>query len=526
MTFEEIIAKVRLAFEHANARNIFEHVAVQVNMEGDNGGTFYIEIADRQICVEPYDYYDKDGLITTTPDVVCDIADRKISYQEALDKGYIDVKGDIRKLNMLLLIELPSIESVQKRYDEVEKRVEAGIRDKQAELIRDVERARRNGEIKAYYQPQFDSITGKLTSAEALVRWIRPDGQVVLPGDFIPELEKSDKICDIDWHVLEEACTMLKKQQDQGIPMVPIAVNFSRRHTSEYNFATKLSGIVDSYGIPHKYIEVEITETAYIDDPNSVINWIKTIREKDFKIAVDDFGSGLSSLSFLTDINADILKIDRSLIKNNCEDEKERIILESIFSFAHRLRLTTVAEGVENDSQLGFMRTCDCQLIQGFLFSRPIPEEEFLEICRSGSSASESDDILTMQGTVGAMNLLTQVIFEKYPLVIFSNLTRNSYYMMTYDHFSSTSCPATGNFEELIEHGTQTMHEADKQLFHDTFDRQNLLKAYEKGEKYVRVVTRQRGDDGIYRKVETVDYFVKHPSVDDVLVITLCQNVL
>jgi hypothetical protein len=122
------------------------------------------------------------------------------------------------------------------------------------------------------------------------------------------------------------------------------------------------------------------------------------------------------------------------------------------------------------------------------------------------------------------MNLLMDAIFQKYPLVIFSNLTRNSFYMMAYDNFSSKSCHASGTFDDFIAHGTSTMHADDQELFATTFSRQNLLKAYADGKKVVKIITRQIGDDGIYRKVETMDFFVKSPAVDDILVISLCDN--
>jgi hypothetical protein len=115
-------------------------------------------------------------------------------------------------------------------------------------------------------------------------------------------------------------------------------------------------------------------------------------------------------------------------------------------------------------------------------------------------------------------------IFRKYPLVIFSNLTRNSFYMMAYDNFSSKSCPASGTFDDLIAHGTSTMHPEDQSIFSETFGRQNLLRAYAQGKQVVKSITRQIGDDGVYRKVETMDFFVKSPSADDVLVISLCDN--
>lgn len=399
------------------------------------------------------------------------------------------------------------------------------ITESDKELSLKIEQALADGEFKAFYQPQYNAVTGKLVSGEALARWIKPDGSVVSPGDFIPCAEKTDLILKIDWHILKCVCEFLKKRLDEKHRCVPIAVNFSRRHIAEPNFRSKLCEIVDGYGIPREFIEVELTESAMMRDSEAIINLVSEIRNDGFSVAIDDFGSGLSSLSLVKDISANILKIDRSLLSGNCENEKERVVLASIFDFAHRLHLTTIAEGVETEEQLGFLRTCDCRIIQGFLFAKPMPEDEFGASCSQRILEDYDDDILLTQPMSSVTNLLMDAVFMKYPLVIMANLTRNSYFMMTYDNFSATSCPSTGNFDELIKHGTATMHPDDQELFSSTFSIENMMNIYNRGEKCIKIVTRQIGDDGIYRKVETTDYFVKNPSVDDVLVITLCQNI-
>lgn len=307
-----------------------------------------------------------------------------------------------------------------------------------------------NHELKAYYQPQYDAITNKLVGAEALVRWIKPDGSVIMPGSFIPQLEEDNAILELDWYILREVCAFLEKRQEEGIYCVPVAVNFSRLHVYEDDFVEQLCGITDQYSVPRKLLEVEITESAFVEQSEKIAEWIGGIRDAGFRVAIDDFGSGLSSLSFVKDISVDVLKIDKSLLSRNCEDEKERIVLESIFNFAHRLKLTTVAEGVETREQLGFLRTCSCKVIQGFLFAKPMPETEFFELCKKGDKEGEMEDILLVQAPSSATQLLLEAVFIRYPLVIFSNLTRNSFYMMAYENFTAQSCPSTGVFDELI----------------------------------------------------------------------------
>ncbi len=391
-------------------------------------------------------------------------------------------------------------------------------------FIMEIKEAMEKHEFQAYYQPQYDAITSKLVGAEALVRWIKPDKTFVMPGAFIPSLEENEAICDMDWYMLKEVCAFLQKQRQENVHMVTVAVNFSRMHLYEGDFLKRLCDTVDAYGVPRRLIEVEITESAFVDQSEKIAEWIASIRDEGFRVAIDDFGSGLSSLSFVKDISADVLKIDKSLLSRNCEDEKERIVLESIFDFAHRLKLTTVAEGVETREQLGFLRTCSCKVIQGFLFAKPMPEAEFMELCKKGDEVGDMEDILAVQAPSSATQLLLEAVFTRYPLVIFSNLTRNSFYMMAYESFTSRSCPSTGVFDELIAHGASTMHPEDQELFRTAFSIPNLMEAYNRGDKFVSIITRQKGDDGVYRRVETTDYFVKNPSVDDVLVIALCQN--
>lgn len=392
-------------------------------------------------------------------------------------------------------------------------------------ILAEIEEAMLSHELQAYYQPLYDALTNKMASAEALVRWVKKDGTVVSPAYFIPVLEKGDAILKVDWYILEEACKLLRYQLDNGIHSVPISVNFSRMHlVYETNIPDRLCQIVGSYHLEHKWIEIEITESAFINQPEAVSTFVKDVRDLGFSVAIDDFGSGLSSLSFVKDVEVDVLKIDRSLLSKNCETEKERIVLESIFNFAHRLKLTTVAEGVETSEQLGFLRTCDCKKIQGFLFARPEPTTDFLDDCRALDDTPTPEDILSLQTPYSATQLLLDAIFAKYPLVILCNLTRNSYYMMTHENFTSSKCAVAGNCDDLIISAASTMHPDDQELFRTTFSIDTQIEKYNAGEKSIQLVTRQLGDDGIYRRTETLNYFVKNPASNDILVITLCDN--
>lgn len=393
-------------------------------------------------------------------------------------------------------------------------------------LIQSVHRAMDAHELRAFYQPKFDALTGRLVGSEALVRWLRPDGSLVMPLDFLPQLETGKDILELDYYILRLVCEFLQRQmKEENFPQLPVAVNFSRLHVYEANCLRAVEQIVDGYGVPRHLIEVEITESAFAQEPEKTAEWINKMRNAGFRVAIDDFGSGLSSLSFVKDIAADVLKLDKSLISRNCEDEKERIVLESIFNFAHRLSLTTVAEGVESQEQLSFLRMCGCKVIQGYLTAKPMPEDQYIQLCREQSKQGQAEDVLLTQPATSATQLLLEAVFARYPLVIFANLTRNSFYLMAYENFTRHSvCPSAGQFSELIAHGTASMHPEDQELFRSTFNADSLIAAHDRGEQSVTLVTRQMGDDGVYRRVETADYFVKSSSVDDILLIALCHN--
>jgi EAL domain-containing protein (putative c-di-GMP-specific phosphodiesterase class I) len=379
-------------------------------------------------------------------------------------------------------------------------------------------------EMEVYFQPKIDATTSRMRSAEALIRWVRKDGGVTLPDQFLPAMEQTGAIAMLDWYVVDKVCAFLERLKERKIEPVPVSVNFSRWHLREEDMPKHLAEIVDSHHIDRRLIVVEITESAMIQEEELMQKTVTQLHENGFEFSIDDFGRGLSSLSLVADTLPDEIKIDRTLLKKNCEDERERIILESIFLFAHRLNIRTVAEGVETKEQFGFLRTCNCDLIQGFYFAQPMPEEDFMHCLIDRRMPVEEEDILQIQTETAAEQILLQAVYMRYPLIIYGNLTRNSFYMMTYQNFTSKSCPSTGTVDDLIEHGARSMHPDDRERWYAMFCRENQLRLYREGKKEFHMITRQIGDDGVYRKVETSNYFVKSPATDDVLIISLCNN--
>ena len=382
--------------------------------------------------------------------------------------------------------------------------------------------AMRNREIKAYYQPLFETTSHRLVGAEALSRWEKNTGEVILPSEFIPELEKNSSILALDWYMFEAACKMLSRQREMNVPQVRISVNFSRMHVLyERNIERKLCEVADSYGISHNLIEIEITESAYIHLPNIIDPLIKNIRAAGFLVAVDDFGSGASSLEFIKTVDVDTLKIDRSLISSNVLEEKERVLLESVVFLAHRLQLNSVAEGVETMEQMGFLKTLGVNQIQGFIFSGPITENEFIELCRKEADNIADAGILRNTAQTSSMKMLMDTVFKEYPIVLMSNLSRNSYYAMSYENPEEYKYAKAGTLTELFNSICSTMTEADAAEFRKTFDLEKQIENHKNGMDRFHYTATILAKSGEPRTFFTTSYFIKEKGNDDLLVVTL-----
>ncbi len=247
------------------------------------------------------------------------------------------------------------------------------IRDEK-QFASDIPIAMTNNEFVAYYQPKVNSRTGNLCGAEALVRWSR-NGQLVPPGKFIPILETKDLMCDMDFYMLRHVCADIARWIEQGLVPPTISVNFSRRNLSNDHLAADIDAIVQEYHVPKKMIEIEITET--IDEfPISVLKgFVDDLHMLGYKVAVDDFGSGSSSLSLLREVSFDTLKIDKGFVDRAYA--KDLTILSYIIKLARALGVETLAEGVEQKEQVDTLLSLGCEVIQGYYYDRPLPKDNF-----------------------------------------------------------------------------------------------------------------------------------------------------
>lgn len=240
-------------------------------------------------------------------------------------------------------------------------------------------KAIRDREFSVFYQPKVEVETGRIIGAEALVRWFR-DGNVISPAMFIPTLEKENKICELDYYVLEEVCKMLRRWKDEGRELICISSNFSRKHLDDPDFADKVIEIVDKYDIEHEYIEIELTESEEFSDYGTMSSFVDKFRRNGFKTSIDDFGTGYSTMKMLQKTSLDIVKIDRSFIPLSTdypEKEKTFRILKEMVRLSSDLGMKAIAEGVEDKIQLGYLKEMNCKYVQGYVYDKPLPESEF-----------------------------------------------------------------------------------------------------------------------------------------------------
>ena len=243
-----------------------------------------------------------------------------------------------------------------------------------------VDKAIANDEFLVYLQPKFDIHSETLKGAEALIRWNYKGREILSPYRFIPFFEKDGSIGKVDNLVLKKVCRALHSWKEEGKPLYPISVNLSRSQLYDRKLISKLTDIVDSYGIDHELIDFELTESATYDDTDHMINMLGSLRDQGFKISMDDFGTGYSSFSLLTQMPLDTLKIDKSFVDKigtGNDDEKDVAVIRHIISLANELGFKTLAEGAEDKAQVDRLRELGCEIVQGYYYSRPIPIEQY-----------------------------------------------------------------------------------------------------------------------------------------------------
>jgi EAL domain-containing protein (putative c-di-GMP-specific phosphodiesterase class I) len=247
----------------------------------------------------------------------------------------------------------------------------------------DLHRALKLQQFELHYQPQTSAATKQIRSVEALIRWRHPKRGLLLPDQFIPLAEDSGLIVPIGEWVLREACRQVRAWQDQGLPMIRIAVNVSPLQFRRLDLVDTVQRALADAGIDARFLEIELTETAVMTNPEESIEILERLSRMGVIVSVDDFGTGYSSMSYLRRFPIDKLKIDRSFVSNLMASADDASIVRAIISLAHSLRLKVVAEGVETAEQVAFLKKLGCDQYQGFHFSRPITATAFQELMKT-----------------------------------------------------------------------------------------------------------------------------------------------
>lgn len=244
-------------------------------------------------------------------------------------------------------------------------------------IVSEMKKALETNQFQLYLQPKCEMDTGKIVGAEALVRWIHPSQGIISPGEFVPVFEKNGFISELDHFVLRATCEMIRRWLDEGKRACPISVNISRTDLYDPNLLSRIKECVAEFDVPHDLIAFELTESAFVSDNMQLYNLAKLLRENQFHVMMDDFGSGYSSLNSLREIPVDVLKIDLKFLPPSTEDKRGTVILHSIVEMANRLGLEVIVEGVETMEQAQFLLSIGCRNAQGFYFYQPMPVSEY-----------------------------------------------------------------------------------------------------------------------------------------------------
>ncbi len=256
--------------------------------------------------------------------------------------------------------------------------------DRRLVLTNGLRRALDREEFRLHYQPKVDTVSGQITAMEALVRWEHPELGLIPPVDFIPIAEESGIIIPLGEWVMRRSCEQIRLWQQDGLPAVRVAVNLSGYQLQHRDFVQSVRKILEQVGLPGDLLEFEVTETVIMQNPDFAVAILNQLRDMGIHISIDDFGTGYSSLAHLKRFSVNTLKIDKSFVRDVESNSTDAAIASAIISMGNSLNLRVIAEGVETEGQLAFLKDRKCDEIQGYLFSRPLPPEEAADFLRKG----------------------------------------------------------------------------------------------------------------------------------------------
>lgn len=262
----------------------------------------------------------------------------------------------------------------------------------QKKVTLSMEPALKNKEFEMYLQPKIAIKNNEVAGGEALVRWNHPKYGLIPPNTFIPIMEQSGFIQKLDFFMLEEACQFLKDCSKKGIPQIPISVNFSKAHLDNSHLVEQIFQTVNAVGINTNMIEIEFTESIFIEGFDRLVEIVKDLKLLGFHVSLDDFGSAYSSLNCLKELPIDIIKIDKGFLQESTNSEKGKLIIAKVVELIKSLRMISIMEGVETHDQVDFLRKLSCDFIQGYYYAKPLQQEAYIEYLKNNETLPEPQD--------------------------------------------------------------------------------------------------------------------------------------
>ena len=286
-------------------------------------------------------------------------------------------------------------ESIKGRYDVCVAVYHDDMRKqmlREQEIVGEMRAALASGQFEAWYQPQYNHTSGALIGAEALVRWKHPEKGIIPPNDFIPVFERNGFIYEMDKFIWEQVCIYLRRKLDAGYDPVPVSVNVSRQDIFHSDFLDVVTGLVKKYDLPADKLRLEVTESAFAENTNTIVSIVTKLIQQGFTVEIDDFGSGYSSLNTLKDVPAQILKLDLRFLERTGNAQRSGSIVESIIRMAKWLEMSVIAEGVENKAQADYLKSVGCSYIQGYFYARPMPLADYDALSAKSGKQQGLDD--------------------------------------------------------------------------------------------------------------------------------------
>lgn len=296
------------------------------------------------------------------------ITDRSISVEQMCERALLAANSIKGQYNQFFAVYDDSLRNKLLREQVITEAMESALSE---------------GQFTVYYQPKYSLNGNCMVGAEALVRWIHPKWGFISPGEFIPLFEKNGFIHRLDLYVWESVCATLREWQDKGYPILPVSVNVSRADVYLGDLGDTFLQLVEKYRISPANLHLEITESAYAENPDKIVSTVEKLRKIGFIVEMDDFGSGYSSLNTLSQMKPDVLKLDMHFVRNETAKPVQQSVLRDVVAMAHRMGLSIVAEGVETGDQLDRLQAVGCDCVQGYYFAKPMPAAEYEELLKA-----------------------------------------------------------------------------------------------------------------------------------------------